>query len=296
MVPALVLFARVACFIGAGVLSGLVWVGSVIAVEYPVQIDRWSESPTIPGAHEASYTPVTVDREFEVFTPWWSAYKNPGAVKGSKITNATSKTIVALHIRVVDPAHDTFQLDMTTVDRFCTEVWKKSDNTEIIFNGTQIGQNDAWWMLVSKRTVPNKVFDGILSERILPVPTGGAWENVYSVQGPEGTYERQLWHRMVATLPLKYRDIGAHSETVDGKLLFVSNNQLFLYDDGPREVRYVVTDDTTPAGINRIATDNATKVERAFVLFVNGFVVGKVPLGNPNLGGRLGRYPGEERP
>jgi hypothetical protein len=261
-------------------------------VEYTVEVDCWDDNPSSPCAHEFSFSPNLIEDEFKAaFTPWWSAYRYPSFAKGSRLLNSTRRTVVGVHIKVKNAAADTFKVDLSSLPRFCEEVWRKKDNTEVIFNKTNIPSGRYCWMRVKPGNYPKREFLGRLSDKVIEIPLDGTWERIYPTVERGGS---EIWARLISACPLEFRNISIYCESSDKtKILFISKDHLMIFDEGSREIRHVSVPVPVPRGINQI-TGQKTDAGEIFVLWLDGNEVARISTSNLDQGTRVGVVPERE--
>jgi hypothetical protein len=185
------------------------------------------------------------------------------------ITNYADKPVRAIHIKVRNSS-DRFVVDVPSAGQVLFKhVWQKKDRSEVIFNDGFIDVEDSCYSYVYPKTPNNgstKSFLGRVSDKNIPVPQDGTWEQVY---GEEDQEQEAVMKRLLAACPPLYRDIQVYAESTDQKrVCFLSRGRVFVYDDDKQEVRPAVTE-VLKTPINRITAEKAGH-EEVFVLWRTG--------------------------
>src|SRR5262245_53225248 len=126
-------------------LSTADWAAATDYKKYRVDFDCFSETPSGPCTSTYSlYADLDTDGMFTLGTWGSGRVGHPNEdPDGSRLQNLspTNKRILAIYIKIADPSkNERFTVDSASAGHLFSEVWRKPDGTEAIFNGANNNQ------------------------------------------------------------------------------------------------------------------------------------------------------------
>jgi hypothetical protein len=268
---------------------------------YTVQFDCWKNGMNCKSVagKGTSFDYHALDLKTANLVGWTSVGYDDGGDPpkpiGSRILNDSGKTVVSFRI-MIDKSigkDARFKVDAASGGELFKhgEVWRRNDDTEVVFRGTSIPDSTRFWNLVypAAPTYPDPYFLGTALTYYYQIPDPENWQRVY----PTTEVARsRLVRNLLAACPYYLRDFAALAESPDGKTaVFVSDDDLFVYDDAAREIHRLSEPREVQFGIDRITSEQRTG-HGEFVLWRKDREVGRVRLDGLKKGRLIGRVPG----
>jgi hypothetical protein len=223
-------------------------------------------------------------------TNWhpWHTINDP---QGVNIFNGSGAQIKAVWIKVNDSTADHFAVAFDAGHDLFPTVWKKNDNSEVLFlDGDNFMSMDTIWNRVNDTSgatgTTGNIFTGRLYTENPPVPQG--WVQVSRT--PPVHHEavaRAPWTEIVQNLPMRFRRRITTYTTDENEstLVLLSRNIPFAYNVASKELRPVLIQVPYKNGANRL-----TLKKNVLELWKDGELVGKSDLSQEvSVGPRLTR-------
>jgi hypothetical protein len=215
----------------------------------------------------------------------WHTINDP---QGVNIFNGSGAQIKAVWIKVNDASVDHFLVAFDAGHDLFPTVWKKSDNSEVLFlDGNTFMSMDTVWNRVNDTSgatgTTGNIFTGRLFTQNPDVPPG--WVQVSpSPPTHRKTAASASWAGIVRNLPPKFRAVTTYTvDESEGTIVVLSHNIPFVYKIASKELRPVLIPLPYKNGANRL-TLNKNVLE----LWKDGDLVARTDLAQEGiLGPRL---------
>jgi hypothetical protein len=235
--------------------------------EFTVEFDCFRDSPACQ--QQSSFT--NRFRSAHLNEVRWGSAWSPQRPHGAEMTNDSGGVVMAVRVRAING--DTFAENINAGGQLFTEVWRKADGTEMIFNdafgGAGIPVGEVVWNRVYPRTPTNPYENlrGNISRTKFDVPKDGTWVQLRDPSPESLKSDRRLaWTTLDTDVPRHFPAIDVYGESDDGRsVLFISNKTIFFYDAPNRKLFEVYPDVPVPIGLNRI-----TSQDGRFTVWYNG--------------------------
>lgn len=252
------------CLLAATLGVGLCGIQHANAAEYRVEFARNGNG---------SQTVSLIPGEIANWHPWHTI-NDP---QGVNLFNNAGAQIKAVWIKVSDPATDHFAVAFDTGHDLFPTVWKKSDNSEVLFlDGNNFMSLDTVWNRVNDTSgamgATGNIFTGRLFTENPQVPPN--WVQVSPPPHMHPTAAMSPWTDIARTLPPKFRPITVYAVNENESVIVVLSRDVpFAYNIASKELRPVLIPVPYKNGVNRLTLKN-----NVLELWKNGELVGRSDL------------------
>lgn len=189
--------------------------------------------------------------------------------KGSHFINWTGKAIQGVHLKVA--SGDTINVNTYSGGSVFSEIWRKKDQTEVVFSRASIYGGEKFWARVLPVLQPDS--SETIEARFLHHETrllsNKLWEKLAEPMKLVHQRESVPWRNLWSKQSNRYGEVQAYCESSGGThVLLFANGIPFLYVDSNKTLKHVIFDVPISSKVNRITMGD--KRDGVFVLWYSG--------------------------